>query len=210
MKNNKLITIFLAFVLIMSFSQVTRAETASSLLNQVVSLQLGLNGYVIGEELTADQKKIADENPVEGAYEGTYKFVDNGLYVVVNTETDRVLALYQQQKDADKDQLKAMVGGLMDPFGTPTTMAHEKLIYWAFNKHGAISEDVFNESKKIKQTKDLGIIATVKLNSEIEIAPDAEEKEEAGTEKKDAPTGTIYFIITSDPLVKEFMEDHPQ
>jgi len=210
MKNNKLITIFLAFVLIMSFSQVTRAETASSLLNQVVSLQLGLNGYVIGEKLSAAQKKNADENPVEGAYEGTYKFIDNILNVVVDSKTDRVLALYQQKKAADKNQLKAMVVELMDHFGAPTTIAHEKILYWAFNKHGAVSEDDFNKAKEVKQAPELGIIATVKLNSEMEITPDPKEDDKSAADMKAPATGSIYFIITSDLLVKEFMATHPQ
>lgn len=208
--NHQLVMLVLAALLGMSFSSIAEAKTAASLMDEVVSLKLGLGGYVIGEKLGSDQKKIAEKHPVEEAYEGTYKFVDNDLYVVVDTNTDRILALYRQKKDADKNQLKAMVVELMGQFGTPTTIAHEKILYWAFNKHGAVSEDDFNQAKKIKQTADLDIIATVKLNSEMEITPDVEEKEEAGAEKKATPTGSIYFIITSDSLVQEFMAAHPQ
>ena len=103
-----------------------------------------------------------------------------------------------------------MVVELMDQFGTPTTMAHEKIVYWAFNRHGAVSDEDFEQAKKIKQTADLDIIATVKLNSELEITPDPKEDAESTAEKKADAIGSIYFIITSDPLVKEFMADHPQ
>jgi hypothetical protein len=200
----------LAVLLAMTFSPTVHAKSAESLLDDVVSLKLGLSGYVIGEKLDAGQKKIAEKHPVEGAYEGTYKFIDNILNVVVDSKTDRVLALYQQKKAADKNQLKAMVVELMDHFGAPTTIAHEKILYWAFNKHGAVSEDDFNKAKEVKQAPELGIIATVKLNSEMEITPDPKEDEASAADTKAPATGSIYFIITSDPLVQEFMAVHPQ
>jgi hypothetical protein len=206
----KIVTLVLMVMLAMSFSPVAEAKTAKSLLDDVVSLKLGLRGYVIGQKLDAGQKKIAGEHPVEGGYEGTYKFSDNDLYVVVDSNTDRVLALYRQKKEADRNQLKKMVVELMDQFGAPTTMAHEKIVYWAFNRHGAVSDEDFEQAKKIKQTADLDIIVTVKLNSEIEITPDPKEDAESTSGKKTDAIGSIYFIITSDPLVKEFMADHPQ
>ena len=185
------------------------AATADSLLTEVVSLQLGLNGYVIGRQLDGAQKKVAANNPLQGAYEGTFKFVDDDLNIVADSKTDRVLALYKQKKDADKNQLKAMVADLMGRFGEPTTMAHDKILYWAFNKHGAVSEDEFINAKKVQQTTELEIVATVKLNSEMAIFPDPQIVE--GETKKDDPAlGTIYFIITSDPLLRGFIESHPQ
>jgi hypothetical protein len=195
------------------FTPLAWAETGDSLLRDVVKLDLGLQGYVIGKKLNPDQKKIAAKHVTGGAYTGTYKFVDNDLYVVVDKKTDRILALYKKKKDADKTQLKAMIAELMDRFDAPTTMAHDKLIYWAFNKHGSVSEDDFTTAKKIQQTAKLGIIATVKLNSELEIAPDSREgdqkKSSQGKTAEQAPaTGTIYFIITSDPLVKAFIAEH--
>jgi len=206
----QMVALVLVVLLVGTFSSAAHAKTSGSLLDDVVALKLGLAGYVIGKKIGPDQEEIAEKHPVEGAYEGTYKFSDNDLYVVVDSKTDRVLALYKQKKDADKDQLKAMVVELMGSFDAPTTMAHDKILYWAFNKHGAVSEDIFNQAKKIQQTADLDIIATVKLNSEMEISPDPKEQEEGVGKKKDSATGAIYFIITSDPLVKEFMVAHPQ
>ncbi len=221
-KTMRLVTFVFAALLAMTLSAYAEDKKVETLLDQVLSLKLGLNGYVVGEKLSADQKKTAEKNPVQGdAYEGTYKFSADELIVVVDAKTDRILAMYQQKKDADKEQFKAMVAGLMDHFDTPTTMAHGKMLYWAFNKHGAVSEDDFNASKKIKKTSDLGIIATVKFSSELDITPDLTVKQEGIEEKKDGvkkeekneeqtPTGAIYFIITSDLLVKEFMADHTQ
>ncbi|MCF6187292.1 MAG: hypothetical protein L3J49_07445 [Desulfobulbaceae bacterium] len=192
-------------LVIITFYSTVEAKTADSLLTDIVSLKLGMGNYVIGEQLNNSQKKIADQHPEKGAYEGTYKFVDDGLYVIVDKKTDRVLALYKQNKEADKKQLKEMVVELMGLFDAPTTMAHDKILYWAFNKYGAVSEEEFSLAKEAKQTLELGIIATVKLNSEMEISPDQKEEEIGVVEKTHPGTGSVYFIITSDPLVKEFM-----
>ncbi len=184
-------------------------QRKTDLVEQVVALNLGMNGYVIGQRLTVDQKRIGKKNMESGAYEGTYKFGDNNVIVVVDKATDRVLALYRQKKDADKSQLKAMVVELMDAFGEPTVLAHDTILYWAFNKYGAVSEDDFNKARKVNQTSELGIIATVKLNSDFEITPDTQ-----GDDKKDDPSkisrGTVYYILTSDPLVQQFMKDHTE
>jgi len=193
---------------VMMVSLTVEAETADTLLADVVSLKLGMNGYLIGAQLDAAGKEIAAKHPVEGAYEGTYKFRDNDLYVVVDRRTDRILALYKQKKDVGKEDLKAMVVELMSRFNAPTTMAHDKILYWAFNKYGPVTEEDFNRAKKVKQTTGLDIIATVKLSSEMKISPDPEEGEDAA--EKTETTGSVYFIITSDPLVKQFMAEQQQ
>jgi hypothetical protein len=166
-----------------------------------------MGGYTVGQTLTDAQKKIAKASPVEGAYEGTFKFMDNGLNVVVANESDMVLAMYQLKKGAGRNEFKEMIASLMDQFGEPTAIAHGKILYWAFNKHGVVTEDTFNKAKEIKQTSDLGIIATVKMNSELDITPDLTVEKEGGKKKKEQPeTGDIYFIITSDQVVKQFIE----
>ncbi len=182
------------------------AKTGSNLLEQVLSLQLGMDKYLIGNVLTYDQKAKGGTRLVDGAYEGTYKLSDGDLFVVVDQKSDRVLALYKQIMDADKQQLRTMIADLMDRFAAPTTLAHDKILYWAFNKYGVISEEDYNKAKDIKQLPELGIIATVKLSSAIEIIPDSSD---AGKEKEDAGLshGTIYFIITSEPLVKQFLNN---
>ncbi len=189
----------------------TMAGTGEKLAADVAQLNFGLQGYCIGNKLTTAQKKTAKAHPGQKVYAGTYKFVDQDLFVVVEKKSDTVLALYKRVPRADKKQLKAMVAALMDRFGLPTAMAHEKIIYWAYNRHGVISEETFERAKKNKQIPGLGIIATVKLNSEMEIMPDNGKKQKQGdktsqsTAVQPAATGTIYFIVTSDPLIKAFL-----
>jgi len=215
-RNSLRIFLCLAIFVGVLFPLSGRAATGDdALLADVVQLNLGLQGYAIGKALDPAQKGIAGKHPVAGAYAGTYKFVDKDLYVVVDRATDRILALYKKKENADKTELKAMIAGLMDRFFLPTLMAHDKMIYWAFNKHGAVSEDDFNRAKKIQQTLKLGIIATVKLSSELEIKPDSKNGDPGGhsqgkVEKQVPAIGTVYFIITSDPLVKAFLATHQQ
>jgi len=205
-RTHQLYIFFSVFLLVLGSVSASQAKTATTLLESVLSLKIGMNGYVIGQRLNDSQKEHAGKHLVEGAYQDTYKFADNDLFVVVDQTSDRILALYKQKKDASKNQLKEMVVELMGLFDAPTTMAHDKILYWAFNKHGAVTEDDFNVAKKIKQTADLGIIATVKLNSEMEITPDSQEgNQETSGDSIAGQTGSIYFIITSDPMVQEFI-----
>jgi len=187
---------------------------SKGLLDEVIALDLGLQGYTIGNKLTPEQEKIAAAHQEDDAHAGTIKFVDGNLHVVVDDKTRRVLALYKREEGAGKKELKAMVAALMDRFDAPTVMAHDKIIYWAFNRHGAITEEDFAKAKKVNQVPRLGIIATVKLNSDLEIMPETKQNgKQTGTngeEDLQKQTGVIYFIITSDPLVREFLsaQDH--
>jgi len=205
-RTHQLYILFSVFLLVLGSISTSQAKTATTLLESVLSLKIGMNGYVIGQKLNDSQKERASKHLVKGAYQDTYKFADNDLFVVVDQKSDRILALYKQKKDASKNQLKDMVVELMDLFDAPTTIAHDKILYWAFNKHGAVTEEDFNVAKKIKQTADLGIIATVKLNSEMAITPDSQiGDQKTSGENNEGQTGSIYFIITSDPMVQEFI-----
>ncbi len=179
--------------------------TMAGLLEDVQGLKLGIDGYQIGHRLTAAQKKIAAAHQEQGAYPGTYKFADRGLHVVADQKTDRVLALYRRIDQGDRTDMKAMVVELMDRFGEPTTMAHEKILYWAFDKKGLVSEERFNQAKQQQATAGLGIIATVKLNSDLEITPDQVDDGKEQAADTPQPKGTLYYIITSQPLVSAFV-----
>ncbi len=81
-------------------------------------------------------------------------------------------------------------------YDEPTVLAHDKIVYWAYGTKGKVSSLDF-ESAKEKQ-ENLRIIATVKLQSEINIMG----KEEASTEQL---TGNVYYIISSETLLKYFL-----
>ena len=182
--------IVLVFLLQTGYSN----EMTNNLAAKVASLELGMDGYTIGHKLTPVQKKIASENISNNAYEGTYKFKDSDLFIIAAENDDIILAVYQRNDEANMKQAKSMVASLMLLYGEPTTMAHDKLIYWAYAGAGKISEEIFNKLRDNNETME--ILATVKFNSSFEITGENPVQEE---------TGINYFIISSDPLTQEFI-----
>ena len=173
---------------------VAERSLADNLAGSVASLHLGISGYTIGETLSPAQKQIAMQNMVQDSYPGTYKFRDAELFVVVSQKDDTILALYTRNENAGFDQTRKMISGLMGIFGEPTTMAHDKIIYWAYGKQGKIPEETYNELREKGEKFD--VLATVKFNSTVAITNEDPEKKQSGT---------IYFIISSDHLIQDFM-----
>jgi len=164
---------------------------------RVAALELGMHGYVLGRELTTAQWKTAQDNQVDDAFPGTIKFRADDLVVVADQDSHRVLAMYQRRDEADRRQLRRMIALLMDRFGEPTTMAHDRMVYWAYDDTGKISEERFNEARKDGKIE---VLATVKFQSDMEIVG-LSNQEDSGKEEK----GTIYFIISSTPLSSRFL-----
>jgi hypothetical protein len=152
---------------------------------------------VIGAYLNREQIERAQGKLLSETYPGTIKFADGDTFVVADEETHLTLALYQRREGVGADAVERMIGNLMTRFGEPTTMAHGKLIYWAFGKTGKIDEETYLEAKG---TGKIDILATVKFNSTLDLNPgmDNDNLEE---------TGTIYYIITSDRLLDSYISD---
>ncbi len=190
---------------------------ADSLAVQVVTLHVGIQGYELGRPLNEQQWQQGREHQEQRSYAGTVKFRDGDLYVIVSEKEHTVLAMYHRLEKGTRQDLKAMVATLLDHFGEPTTMAHDKMIYWAYNKNGLINEETFTKAKQAGAVANLGILATVKLHSTMEITapsqPDSKtmqsEKMKAATGKKASDRvekqGTLYYLITSEPLLQEFI-----
>lgn len=163
----------------------------------VGNLKLGTKEYVIGTRLTPAQKKFAAAHSIADAFPGTIKFRDKGLKVVAEEKNHTVLAMYQEQENASGADIKQMVGELMTRFEEPTTMAHSKIIYWAYGNDGKkIDEETLNKARD--SGGEIPILATVKFNSTMEIKPDLQDD---GPEK-----ATIYYLITSQPLLQHFVK----
>ena len=175
---------------------------------EVAALQLGLGDYFIGEILDADKKEIAKKNFIHKTLNGTYKFQDDDVFVVADKRTDMVIGIYKQNSEASREEVKKMVGELMMQFQEPTTMAHDKLIYWAFGKDGRISEDLFDQAR---QSGGEDVLATVKFSSSLPIAQElAPEKGEKKDRVKNDEISSIYVMINSIPLSKIFLSLNKQ
>ncbi len=182
--------IVLLIWLLLLFSSACSSDKLSSLLGQVESLNISRGSYTLGKVLTNSQKATALKHPEEAANPLTFKFKDGDLHVVADKATDRVVILYERYEAVTIKKVQALVGDLYLDFGDPTVMAHDKIIYWAFGPEGKLSEKQYRNDKDVK--KKLNILATVKLNSDIKVL-----------EKGDsAKIGDIYFIISSEPVLK--------
>ncbi len=161
----------------------------------VLSLKIGIKDYIIAAVLTQQQLDKLKGSSAKDAYPGTLRFSDGELIVVVDESVKMVIALNERHKNVTSERLKAMVGDFMLRFGEPTAIAHEKIIYWAFDDKGKITEEAY---KMAKDEGDLNVIATVKLQSSDEII------KVTGGEIKEAQE--VYYLISSEPLLKHFIK----
>jgi hypothetical protein len=186
-------TITVAVILILSLvpSCPGQADEFADLYTRVEKLNIRRNDYTLGKVLTPKQKQTARRNAQEKAGPGTYKFKDADLYVVADKATDRVIILYEQYDPASGKKIRELVGTLFFDFGDPTVMAHDKTIYWAFNKKGIISEDQYRRAKA--KRKPLEILATVKLDSSRNVMDSSDDM---------AGGGSIYYIVSSEPILE--------
>ena len=179
-----------AVILSAGSAGISRADEFADLFNRVEKLNIRRNDYTLGKVLTDKQMQTAQDNAQEKAGPGTYKFKDNHLYIVADKATDRILILYERYEPVSGTKIRELVGSLFFDFGDPTVMAHDKTIYWAFDERGKISEQQYRETKKKNQL--LKTLATVKLSSSEKIMDDS----------SDMKGGSVYYIISSEPILK--------
>lgn len=193
-------------ILTISSLGLAHAEDAASAMKRIAGevavLNLGFDDYVLGRTLNKEQQAMAKANRIAKSVEGTIKFQDGDVFVIARNDDYLVLGIYKEYTGAERQEVKNVVGDLMLRFNEPTTMAHDKLIYWAFNKDGRIDQDDYKSSK---QSEDTNIIATVKFHSTSSIFPDPAPKQEKQGNKEAEEKADIYVMITSDPLSKIFL-----
>lgn len=191
------LSVFVLFLFF--FSAGLYANDLDNLFEQVEKLKLKRNGYVLGAVLNHEQIKTATDNPVESASKNTFKFKDKNLYVVAQKTSNRVLVMYEQFEAASQKEIQSLMGDLYMSFDEPTVLAHDKVVYWAYTKKGKISSNEFDSARQDK--KKLTILATVKCISDINIIEKLKESEPA--------IGQVYYIISSDPILKLFQDQLP-
>lgn len=182
----------------------TGAEEMKRLAADVAALELGFGEYVLGGTLTSAQKTLARKNSIPKTLEGTIKFSDGDIYVVAKSDDGMILGIYKEYGEAAREDVKALIGHLMMQFEEPTTMAHDKLMYWAFDKNGKLSGDEYDFSK---QTGDMDLIATVKFQSSQPIKPDMPPQEGTKEQEPAKEKTSVYVIISSNPLSRIFLAE---
>jgi len=194
MKKNALLISLLFVGVLFKASLGFGAGLTDGLVQSVAGLKIGYHGYVIGAVLNDEQVKFAQKNLVNDPYQGTYKFRDEtNTHVVVAEESNMVLAVYREANGVDAGAVKEVLGELMDSYGDPTAMAHDKIIYWVYGSGGKVGEEEFTRAK---ETGKLDALVTVKLNSSEALEAVADGK---------AEVTDIYFLISSQPILQEFI-----
>jgi hypothetical protein len=172
------------------------AGELEEIFSQVENLKIERQGYVLGAELTPGQLEIAAKNPLEAVSEKVFKFQDKNLNIVADRKTNRTLIIYEQFEKIAQPRVQDLIGELFMAYEDPTIFAHDKVVYWAWGKKGKFTAEQFDIASEKK--KKLAIIATVKLNSEIKI------KEKIKDKIKPDDLGHVYYIISSNPLLRFF------
>ena len=175
--------------------------TAGSLEEQLRSLRVGFDPYFIGQILNAEQQSAARKSLQPDAYAGTYKFQDKDLMVVVEEKSHMILAMYWLIDEAEPEEIKKAIIGLMDKFGQPTASGHDKVIYWIYGKNGKITDKQFNKAKKSGKIEE--VVATVKFISSREFPEGAKGSQAKGK-------SSVYTLITSPALLSRlFKKNEP-
>lgn len=166
----------------------------------VKKLHLGFDNYILGAKLTNAQQKFSQKHllPVSPSKQWTSKFIDGTVYVVIDKKTKLIIGIYKEKQKASQGDMKIMVGDLMMRFEEPTLLAHDKIIYWAYDRKGKISRDTFEQ---LRDQSGISPLAIVKFSSS---QPELQDTH-SDRQKDDSPPRDIYVIISSDPLASLLM-----
>lgn len=186
--------------------------SANTLYDEVASLKKGLDGYIIGQTLTDEQKKIAKVNASKKAAPGTYKFKDKSTFVIANEKNDRVLVLYRDYPNMDKKGVKSLIAEYIYEFDEPTTLTHGKMIYWLFNKEGKklTGDDlkVFKDSMQVKHKNSTLADVLKEPAKKMDFKPYISVKLSSNKhfDDKNATSSNLYLIISSEILLKDVVK----
>lgn len=166
---------------------------------EVSKLAIGYDDFIIGRKLTDEQKTLATQSTSKKTIKGTYKFRHGDFFVIADRKSDIVLGLLKEKKNAGREDVKKIIGELMMIHQEPTLMAHDKLVYWAYDEEGRISEQEFEASRGTGAKEAL---VTVKFFSSTPIFREMmkETDKSEGSSKEQPKTADISVIIHSNPL----------
>lgn len=190
------------------------AMSKTDLQKKIATFGLGLDSYIVGEKLNAAQLEISKKDRDYKAYPGTVKFKAGDVFVILDIETNVVIAVYKRNKEANKNDFKVVISGLMLQYGEPTTEAHGKTIYWNYGEDGFITEELYRTVKSQGQLEKLIVLATVKFTSSENVetmtdmidAMDKKNQEKDVDVKNEDVTSDQYVMIQSDLLTKKYMK----
>lgn len=156
---------------------------------------IGIDGYLIGKRLSAEQFSRA--RVIEGGVSDArlMKLDDNGLHIVIEKASERVLILYRRYEKSDSGMLKRVVSSLIYRFDQPSSLAHDKTIYWFYSESGAkMTREMISDLKEGRASPEkLKPFVTIKfVSSESISSPDPKARID------------LSYIVYSEPILKFF------
>ena len=192
---------------------VSMLSGSTDMYDQVEKMNKGLDGYIVGKTLNKEQQKLVTKNALESNTKYILKFlVDDNLIVAINKSNNRVLAINKRYVNIDQKEVQEMIGKFIYEFNEPTAMAHDKMVYWVYDKNGQkLSEDNLKKWKNTLKVKNTGLPLAKAVNTttaeNVDFNPYLSFKmnstEAIMTELKEPKPLTVNILVSSDRLIQD-------
>lgn len=191
-------------------------NASGDLFTKIESINKGLEGYIIGKMLTPEQQKLVEKNALKSDTTKIKKFlVGKDLLIAIEAKSNRVLAINKKLSNMDKATVKALIAEYIHKFDEPTAMAHDKMVYWVYDKNGVkMQEDDLKKYKEqVKGAADPSLSLSENLNKpkeKIDFDPYVSVKLSSdqaimSQPKEPVPTNA-YIMISSQKLISKVLE----
>lgn len=200
------------FKLAMLVAGIVSVLSGSNMYNQVEKMNKGLDGYIVGKILTKEQQKLITKNALASNNKHILKFlVDDNLIIAINKSNNRVLVINKRYVNIDQKAVKEMISKFIYEFNEPTAMAHDKMVYWVYDKNGKkLSEDDLKKWKNTLKVKNTGLPLAKAVNTTTEnvdfnpyLSFKMNSTEGIMTELKEPKPSTVNILVSSDRLIQD-------
>lgn len=201
-------------ILLLVVLTITVAQANNDLYKTIESINKGLDGYIVGKELTSAQKELAQKNILQSTNPHIKRFLANkSLLIAINAQNNKVLAINKKLSNLKKENIKALIAEYIHKFDEPTAMAHDKMIYWVYNKDGIkIHEDDLKQYKDTLKVKAKAVSLAQAVNTKtkkVDFNPYVSIKltSDQGlmSQPKEEVISNAYIMISSDKLISSIL-----
>jgi len=200
-------------LIVSSIATTVLSANASDIYQKIAEMKKGTDGYIIGQILTKSQQDKSNNTMIKSNDPKVINFLDGkDLLISINANNKKVIVINKRYNQITQENVKGIIGNMIHDFDEPTVMAHDKLIYWVFDKNGdKLAEDDLKAWKdkisgKQAAGKSLAEVVNEKkkeinFNPYIKIKLTSDQPIMTKTEKPMLANASI--IISSDKLIKE-------
>jgi len=185
--------------------------SANGIYEKVENMKKGVDGYILGSTL----KKEQQNNSIPSDNDKVKKYlVNNDLLIAINVKNNKILAINKRFNAVKQLEIKSMIGSLIHDYDEPTAMAHDKIIYWVYDKNGKkLTEDDlknWKDSLKVAKTK-LPLVEAIKVDTkQVDFDPYISIKMTSDqpmmSKVEDEKLANVYLMVSSEKLIQNTMK----